>query len=72
MEIVRTNSTNYSTPAITVVAVVSFHATARQRNKPVVIQKEEAHVWTFRYGKFARFENGRYLKDALEASGLSE
>ena len=42
----------------TVVAAVSFHATARQRSKRVVIQKEEAHVWTFRDGKIVRFENG--------------
>jgi ketosteroid isomerase-like protein len=56
----------------TVVAAVSFHATARVRNKPKVIQKEEAHVWTFRDGKIVRFENGRSLKDALEAAGLRE
>jgi ketosteroid isomerase-like protein len=55
----------------TVVAAISFHATARQRNKPVVIHKEQAHVWTFREGKIVRFENGRNLKDALEAAGLS-
>jgi ketosteroid isomerase-like protein len=56
----------------TVVAAVSFHATARKRNEPKVIQKEEAHVWTFRDGKVVRFENGRNLKEALEAAGLSE
>jgi ketosteroid isomerase-like protein len=55
-----------------VVAAVSFHATAGVRNKPKVIQKEEAHVWTFRDGKIVRFENGRSLKDALEATGLRE
>jgi ketosteroid isomerase-like protein len=55
----------------TVVAAVSFHGTARHRSKSEVIQKEEAHVWTFRDGKIVRFENGRDLKDALEAAGLS-
>jgi ketosteroid isomerase-like protein len=55
----------------TVVAAVSFHATTRgpQREE---IQKEEAHVWTFRDGKVVRFENGRDLKEALEAAGLSK
>jgi ketosteroid isomerase-like protein len=56
----------------TVVAAVSFHATTRGRSKSEVVQKEEAHVWTFRDGKIVRFENGRNLKDALEAAGLSE
>jgi ketosteroid isomerase-like protein len=56
----------------TVVAAVSFHATARRGNKTEAIQGEEAHIWTFRDGKIARFENGRNLKDALEAAGLSE
>jgi ketosteroid isomerase-like protein len=56
----------------TVVAAVSFHATGGVRNKPKVIQKEEAHVWTFRDGKIVRFENGRSLKNALEAAGLRE
>jgi ketosteroid isomerase-like protein len=56
----------------TVVAAVSFHATARRGNKSEVIQKEEAHIWTLRDGKVVRFENRRNLKDALEAAGLSE
>jgi len=56
----------------TVVAAVSFHATARRGSKSEVIQKEEAHIWTLRDGKVVRFENGRNLKDALEAAGLSE
>lgn len=53
-----------------VVAAVRFHATARRRGrKGEVIQKEEAHVWTFRDSKIVRFENGRDLKDALDAAG---
>jgi ketosteroid isomerase-like protein len=56
----------------TVVAAVSFHATTRGRNQREEIQKEEAHVWTFRDGKIVRFENGRDLKEALEAAGLSK
>jgi ketosteroid isomerase-like protein len=53
----------------TVVAAVRFRATTPR--KPEVIQKEEAHIWTFRDGKIVRFENGRNLKNALEAAGLS-
>ena len=56
----------------TVVAAVSFHATARRGGKSDVIQREEAHIWTLRDGKVVRFENGRNLKDALEAAGRSE
>jgi ketosteroid isomerase-like protein len=55
----------------TVVAAVSFHATARRGSKTEIIQEEEAHTWTLRDGKIVRFENGRNLKDALEAAGLS-
>jgi ketosteroid isomerase-like protein len=56
----------------TVVAAVSFHATARRGSKSEVIQKGEAHIWRLRDGKVVRFESGRSLKDALEAAGLSE
>jgi ketosteroid isomerase-like protein len=56
----------------TVVAAVTLHATGRARNKRQEIQKEQAHVWTFRDGEIVRFENGRDLKDALEAAGLSK
>jgi ketosteroid isomerase-like protein len=55
-----------------VVAAVSFQGTALHRSKREVIQKKEAHVWTFRDGKIVRFENGRNLKEALEAAGLRE
>jgi ketosteroid isomerase-like protein len=56
----------------TVVAAVSFHATARRGSKSEVIQKEQAHIWTLRDGKVIRFENGRNLKEAFEAAGLRE
>jgi len=56
----------------TVVAAVSFRATAVHQRKRETVQKVEAHVWTFRDGKIARFENGRDLKEALEAAGLPE
>jgi ketosteroid isomerase-like protein len=53
----------------TVVAAVTFHA---HRGKREDIEREEAHVWTFRDGKIVRFENGPNLKETLEAAGLSE
>ena len=56
----------------TVVAAVRFHGKTQRGNKRDVIQKEEAHVWRFRDGKVVSFENGRDLKEALEAAGLSE
>jgi len=60
----------------TVIAAVSFRSTTRgtttRGKKREVIQKEEAHVWTFREGKIVRFENGRDLKDALEADESSD
>jgi ketosteroid isomerase-like protein len=57
----------------TVVAAVSFTATARRSGtKSEDIEREEAHIWTLRDGKVIRFENGRNLQGALEAAGLSE
>ena len=57
----------------TVIVAVSFRAKARRAGaKAEDIQEEEAHIWTFHEGKVIRFENGRELKDALEAAGLSE
>jgi ketosteroid isomerase-like protein len=56
----------------TVIAAVSLHATARQGSKLEDIDKEVAHIWTLRDGKIVRLENGRDLKDALEAAGISE
>jgi ketosteroid isomerase-like protein len=55
----------------TVIAAVSFQATARRGNKSEAIQREETHIWAFRDGKIARFENARNLEDALQAVGLS-
>jgi hypothetical protein len=55
-----------------VVAAVSLHAKAKRGSKLEVIDEEEAHIWTLRDGKVIRFENGRELKDALEAAGLSK
>jgi ketosteroid isomerase-like protein len=48
----------------TVVAAVSRHAGPASSSE---IQ-EEAHTWTFREGKLARFERGPNLEDALEAA----
>ena len=56
----------------TVIAAVSFKAKVKRRNQSEDIQTKEAHIWTFRDGKIVSFENGRNLKDALEAAGLSE
>ena len=52
----------------TVVAVVSRHA-GRPSSSEI---QEEAHTWTFRDGKVVRFERGRNLEAALEATGLRE
>ncbi len=53
-----------------VVASVRFYTRSRGSRSEVV--QEEAHTWTLRDGKIARFEWGRDLKAALEATGLSE
>jgi hypothetical protein len=34
------------------------------------VVQEEAHTWTLRDGKIVRFEWGRDLRTALEATGL--
>jgi ketosteroid isomerase-like protein len=52
----------------TVVAAVSLHA-GRPSSSEI---QEEAHTWTFRDGKVVRFERGRNLEAALEATGLRE
>jgi ketosteroid isomerase-like protein len=52
----------------TVVAAVSRHAGPSSSQ----IIQEEAHTWTLRDGKVVRFERGRDLEAALEATGLSE
>jgi ketosteroid isomerase-like protein len=53
-----------------VVAWVSF-CTRSGGSETLVVQKE-AHTWTLRGGRVARFEWGRDLKAALEAAGLRE
>jgi ketosteroid isomerase-like protein len=54
----------------TVVAAISFCTRSRGSQSEVV--QEEAHTWTLRDGKVARFEWGRDLAAALEAAGLPE
>lgn len=54
----------------TVVAAISFHT--RPRGSQSEIVQEEAHTWTLRDGKVARFEWGRDLDAALEAAGAPE
>jgi ketosteroid isomerase-like protein len=51
-----------------VVAAVTFRA--RSRGSDVELTQEEAHTWTFRGGKVARFEWSRDLAAALEAAGV--
>ena len=53
-----------------VVAAVSFFARGRGSDREVV--RDEAHTWTLRDGRIARFEWGRDLGAALEAARLSE
>ena len=36
------------------------------------LTQEEAHTWTLRAGRIARFEWGQDLARALQAAGLSE
>lgn len=43
---------------------------ARSRGSKIDVVQDEAHTWTFREGKIARFEWGRNLAAALEAAGL--
>ena len=54
----------------TVVASVSFCTRGRGSQSEVV--QEEAHTWTLRDGRIARFEWSRHLGKALEDAGLSE
>jgi ketosteroid isomerase-like protein len=51
----------------TVVASVSWHIRPRGGERDLV--NEEAHSWTLRDGKIARFEWGQDLQAALEAAG---
>jgi ketosteroid isomerase-like protein len=51
-----------------VVAAVSFRTRSRGSQSEVV--QEEAHTWTLRDGRIARFEWGRDLGAALGAAGV--
>jgi ketosteroid isomerase-like protein len=53
-----------------VVAAVSWHT--RNRHSERELTQEEAHTWTLREGRIARFEWGQNVEKALEAAGLSE
>jgi uncharacterized protein len=54
----------------TVVAHLSFYARSRGTENEII--QEEAHTWTMRDGRVARFEWGRDFGAALEAAGLRE
>jgi ketosteroid isomerase-like protein len=54
----------------TVVAAVTFFTRGRGSDREVI--HDEAHTWTLRDGRIARFEWGRDLRAALEAAGLRE
>jgi ketosteroid isomerase-like protein len=54
----------------TVVAAVTCYTRGRGSDRE--IPHEEAHTWTLRDGRIARFEWGRDLGAALEAAGLRE
>jgi ketosteroid isomerase-like protein len=53
-----------------VVAAVSWYTRSRGSQSEVV--QEEAHSWSLREGRIARFEWGKDLIKALEAAGLRE
>ena len=53
-----------------VVAAVSWHI--RSRGSETELVNKEAHTWTLREGRIARFEWGQDLDSALEAVGLRE
>jgi ketosteroid isomerase-like protein len=52
----------------TVVAAVSWHIRSRGSEREIVNQ--EAHTWTLREGRIARFEWGQDLGKAVEAAGF--
>jgi len=54
----------------TVVAATTFCTRSRGSQSEVV--QDEAHTWTLRDGRIARFEWGRHLGTALEAAGLRQ
>jgi ketosteroid isomerase-like protein len=51
-----------------VVAAVSWYTLSRGSETELV--QEEAHTWTIREGRIARFEWGQDLNSALRAAGL--
>jgi ketosteroid isomerase-like protein len=51
-----------------VVAAVSWHI--RNRGSETELVNKEAHTWTLRDGRIARFEWGQDLDSALEAAGF--
>ena len=53
-----------------VVASVTWYT--RSRGSDTELVQEEAHTWTLRDGRIARFEWGQDLAKALEAAGLRE
>lgn len=53
-----------------VVAAVTWHTLSRRSESELL--QEEAHTWTLRQGRIARFEWGLDLAKALEAAGLPE
>ena len=53
-----------------VVAAVSWYT--RNRGSQSELVQEEAHSWSLREGRIARFEWGKDLVRALEAAGLRE
>ena len=53
-----------------VVVAVSWHVLSRGSERELV--NEEAHTWTFRAGRIARFEWGQDLAAALDAAGASD
>jgi ketosteroid isomerase-like protein len=53
-----------------VVAAVSWYTRSRGSSRDLV--QEEAHTWTFREGRIARFEWGLDLEKALEAARVSD
>ena len=53
-----------------VVAAVSWHIRSRGSDRELV--NEEAHSWTLREGRIARFEWGQDLGKALEAAGVPD
>lgn len=53
-----------------VVAAVTWHTLNRRSERELI--QEEAHTWTLREGRIARFEWGLDLAKALEVAGLRE